>query len=102
MPPAKLKFGPADHGRPVAPDELDDAEFAGGFKYEIINGRFFVSPQPTFYEDRLERWLRRKFEGFADTHPEVIGWVANKARVFVPDRPELTVPEPDLAVYREN
>jgi Uma2 family endonuclease len=50
----------------------------------------------------LERWLRRKLERFADDHPDVIGWVANKARVFVPGRPELTVPEPDLAVYREN
>lgn len=102
MTPVKLKIGPADHGRPVTAEELADAEYAEGYKYEIIDGRFYVSPQPNFYEHRLERWLRLKLEGFAGAHPDVIGWVATKARVFVPGRPELTVPEPDLAVYREN
>lgn len=96
----KLRFGPADHGRPVTADEAADADYAEGFKYEVIDGRFYVSPQPNLPEHSLERWLRRKLERFADDHPDVIGWVANKARVFVPDRPELTVPEPDLAVYR--
>jgi Uma2 family endonuclease len=102
MTPAKLKFGPADHGRPVTAEELEEAEYAEGFKYEVIDGRFYVSPQPSFYEHRLERWLRLKLESFAVGQPDAIGWVATKARVFVPDRQELTVPEPDLAVYRED
>ena len=102
MTPTKLKFGPADHGRPVTADELEDAEYDEGFRYEIIDGRFFVSPQPSFYEHSLEQWLTDKLKAFAKARPDVIGWVATKARVFVPDRPELTVPEPDLAVYREN
>lgn len=100
MATAKLKFGPADHGRPVTADELEDAEFVEGFKYEVINGRFYVVPIAELPEQTLERWLRRKLERFADDHPEVVNWVSNKPRVFVPDRPELTVPEPDLAVYR--
>ena len=102
MTPAKLKFGPADHGRRVTPDELDDAEYVPGFSYEIIDGKFYVAPAASFYEQSLERWLRRKLERFGDEHPDVIGWVAAKSRVYVPGRPELTVPEPDLAVYREN
>ncbi len=102
MPPTKLKFGPADHGRPVTADELVDAEYVEGFSYEIIDGRFYVVPAASLHEHRLEHWLRRKVERFADSNPSQIGWVANKSRVFVPDRPELTVPEPDLAVYREN
>jgi Uma2 family endonuclease len=101
MTPAKLKFGPADHGRPVTAQELEEAEYFEGFKYEIIDGRFYVSPVPNLPEHALERWLRRKLERFADDHPAVLNWVANKARVFVPDRPELTVPEPDLAGYRD-
>ncbi len=102
MPPIKLKFGPADHGRLVSADELEDAEYVAGFNYEIIDGRFYVVPAASFYEQSLERWLRRKLERFGDDHPDIIGWVAVKSRVFVPDRPELTVPEPDIAIYREN
>lgn len=102
MTPTKLKFGPADHGRPVTVEELADAEYVEGFRYEIIDGRFYVSPLPGLPEHRLERWLRQKLERFADAHPDVIGWVVNKARVFVPGRPRLTVPEPDLALYRED
>ena len=98
----QLKFGPTDHGRPVTEEELDGAEYAEGYKYEIIDGRFYVSPQPSFYEERLERWLRRKIERFADDHPEVVQYVSQKARVFIPDAPELTVPEPDIAVYKED
>jgi Uma2 family endonuclease len=102
MPPTKLKFGPADHGRPVSEDELKEAEYVPGFSYEVIDGRFYVAPAASFHEHRLEHWLRRKLERFADSNPQLVGWVANKARVFIPGRPELTVPEPDLALYREN
>jgi Uma2 family endonuclease len=102
MPPTKLRFGPTDHGRPVTADELDDAEYADGFKYEIIDGRFYVVPVASFYEQSLERWLRRELERFSEANPDVIGWVAVKSRVFVPGRPDLTVPEPDIAVYRDD
>jgi hypothetical protein len=87
MPAVKLKFGPADHGRPVTAEELDDAEYVEGYKYEVIDGKFYVSPQPTFYEHRLERWLRLKLEGFAVAPPEVIGWVATKAACSCPAAP---------------
>jgi hypothetical protein len=53
MPPAKLKFGPADHGRRVTADELTDAEYVECFLYEIIDGGFYVSPQPGFLEHHL-------------------------------------------------
>lgn len=102
MPPVKLKFGPADHGRIVTEEELEDAEYVSGFNYEIIDGKLYVVLVASFYEQSLERWLRRKLERFSDANPAVIGWVAAKSRVFVPDRQDLTVPEPDIAVYREN
>jgi Uma2 family endonuclease len=101
MPSTKLKFGPADHGRPVTAEELDDAEYVEGYRYEIIDGRFFVVPIANLPEQTLEGWLRRKLERYMDRHPEVVNWVTPKPRVFVPDRPELTVPEPDLAAYRD-
>lgn len=97
----QLKFGPLDHGRPVTAEEADLAEYAPGFKYEIIHGRFYVSPQPNIPETLLERWLRLAIENYSGLHPEVINLVAVKGRVFLPEMEELTVPEPDLAAYSD-
>lgn len=91
-------FGPADHGRRVSVETADAAEYVPGFKYEIIDGRFYVSPQPNVPELLLERWLRRALETYSDAHPDVINLVAPKGRVYLPaSRP--TIPEPDLAAY---
>jgi len=101
MPPTKLKFGPADHGRPVSADELGDAEYDEGHLFEIIDGRFYVSPKPSLPEGFLDDWLYDKLRDFVRACPQVVNKVRDGARVFVPGRPELTVPEPDLAVYRD-
>jgi Uma2 family endonuclease len=93
-----LKLGPADHGRAVEEDEFESAEFTPGFKYEIIHGRLYVSPIANLPEGWLERWLFRRLDFYSTQHPEIINFVY-KARVFVPDRPRLTVPEPDVAAY---
>lgn len=98
---AKRTFAPADHGRRVSADDLDTANYAPGFNYEIIDGRLYVSPQPNPTEHILERWLRRKLERYSDGHPEVIDFVAVKGRVFLPATKRLTVPEPDIAAYKD-
>ena len=97
--PQKLRFGPQDHGRAVTDREIETAEYITGFKYEIIDGRLYVSPQPNVPENRLEHWLRRALEKYADTHPEIINYVTPKGRVFLPEAVRLTVPEPDIAAY---
>lgn len=94
-----LRFGPADHGRPVTAEEVAEAEYAGGFGYEVIDGRLYVSPLPNPGENYLEMWLRDKLWDHVRTAFAPAGRVTNKARVFVPDRPRLTVPEPDIAAY---
>jgi Uma2 family endonuclease len=94
-----LRFGPADHGRPVTERQLDTAEYVGEFKYEIIDGRLYVSPQPNAPEHDLECWLRDALIMFALSHPNVINHVATKGRVFLPVSTRRTVPEPDLAAY---
>ena len=99
--PSKLRLGPGDHGRRVSAKALDAAEYAPGFKYEQIDGRLYVSPQPNVPESLLERWLRRAIEKYADEHPEVIDFVATKGRVFLPAVPRVTVPEPDIAAYAD-
>jgi Uma2 family endonuclease len=101
MPPTKLKFGPADHGRPVTEEELEDAEYDEGHLFEIIDGRFYVSPKPSLPEGFLDDWLYDKLRDFVRACPDVVNKASDGARVFVPGRPDLTVPEPDLALYRD-
>jgi Uma2 family endonuclease len=97
----KLILGPIDHGRRVTPASLERAEYVSGFKYEIIDGRLYVSPQPNVPEMILERWLRIALEQYSEEHPEIINLVAVKSRVYLPEGKGRTVPEPDIAVYAD-
>ncbi len=99
MTATQRKFGPADHGRRLEADEFEAADYVEGFRYEIIAGRLYVSPQPNPPEHILERWLRRAVERYSDARPEVINFVALKGRVFLAAATRPTVPEPDLAAY---
>ena len=99
MPIVQLKLGPADHGRSLTLDDFESAEYTLGFKYEIIDGRLYVSPVPNVPEAFLETWLRRKLEAYSDSHPKVIGFITPKGRVHVLKRRRATIPEPDLAAY---
>lgn len=94
------KFGPADHGRPMALDEFMAADYVEGYQYELIDGKLYVSPQPNLPENVVEEWLSFKLNVYAKRHPDVINYVSNKARVFVPGREDVTNPEPDVAAYR--
>lgn len=100
MPTVQLKLGPADHGRELELDEYEAADYEPGHKYEIIDGRLYVSPEANFAEHILEHWLRRKLERYADDNPDVLNHVAQKTRVFVHRRKKATVPEPDIAAYQ--
>ena len=46
MSTVQSKLGPADHGRAMTLDEFDDADYEPGYKYELIDGRLYVSPDP--------------------------------------------------------
>jgi Uma2 family endonuclease len=95
-----LKLGPGDHGRLLTLDDFESADYEPGFKYEIIDGRLAVAPEANLGEHRLERWLARKLERYAEDNPAVLNFVAEKARVFVPTRRRPTIPEPDVAAYQ--
>lgn len=95
------KLGPVHHGRPMTDEGLAASKFVDGFKYEVIRGRLYVSYEPDAPEHMVEDWLYLKLKLYARVHPEVINHVANKARVFVPSRRQETIPEPDLAAYRD-
>ncbi len=96
-----LKLGPSEHGRPMTLDEFRASDYAEGYQYELIDGRLYVSPEANLPQGIVEKWLYLKVELYAQRHPEVINFVYNKARVYVPNRPGVTNPEPDVAAYRK-
>lgn len=96
-----LRFGPKSHGRLVADEQLERAEYRPGYDYEVIFGRLFVSPAPNPEHDVVEKHIYEQIARYRDEHPEVVAHVTDRARVFVPDVEMTTAPEPDLAVFAE-
>jgi Uma2 family endonuclease len=96
-----LKLGPADHGRPIPYEEFRTAAWEEGYQYELIDGKLYVSPTANLPENWVDSWIRTKLMLYAIAHPKVLKHVTGPARVFVPDRPGVTVPEPDVAAYRK-
>jgi Uma2 family endonuclease len=96
-----LALGPTDHGRTLALDEFIAGDYQEGYQYELIDGKLYVSPQPNLPYDLVETWISEKLRAYARRFARVINHVTNKARVFVPGRPNVTVPEPDVSVYRD-
>lgn len=94
-----VKIGPADHGRPMSLEEFEGGDYEEGFRYELIKGRLYVSPQPDLPENQVEEWINGKLKQYARRRPEVVNYVSSKARVFVPGL-DATTPEPDQAAYR--
>jgi len=96
-----VKIGPEDHGRPMSFEEYQAGDYQQGYHYELIDGRLYVSPEANLPEDSVETWLLPKVQEYSKKHPEIINYVTNKARVFVPRRRGITAPEPDLAAYHD-
>ena len=94
-----VRFGPKDHGRVVSDDELQVADFRSGYGYEVIFGRLYVSPAPDFEHDWIEKYVFGQVFLYSREHPEVVAYVTDRARVFVPGTHKTTAPEPDLAIY---
>jgi Uma2 family endonuclease len=99
MPTVVKRLGPEDHGRAMTFDEFVSSDYRSGYHYELIDGRLYVSPEANAQENLVERWIYLKLEYYSARHPKTINYVTTKARVFVPDRPETTTPEPDVAAY---
>jgi len=95
------KIGPEDHGRSMTFEEYQAGDYQQGYKYELIDGRLYVSPEANFPENWVDRWLFAKVFDFSREHPKIINFVTYKARVFVPGRAGITAPEPDLAAYHD-
>ncbi len=77
------------------------AEYVPGYKYELIDGRLYVTYEPDPSADWIEKWLYIKVWVYSQAHPGVINYVTDKARIFVPGHARRTIPEPDLAAYSD-
>ena len=95
-----VKIGPDSHGRRMTWQEFRSGDYEPGFKYELIDGKLYVSPEANLPENFVQDWLRDKLKAYSRAHPKAINKVLGPARVFVPGREDLTVPEPDIAAYR--
>lgn len=82
-------------------DEFMRADYEEGYEYELIDGELYVLPLPNAPENLVEHWIGVKLHNYSVEHSDVINYVTNKARVFVPGRPRATVPEPDQAAYHD-
>jgi Uma2 family endonuclease len=94
-----LKLSPSQHGRRMSLEEFLASNAEDGHHYELIDGKLYVSPEPNPPQDWIEQWLLFKLKAFARKYPQIINHATNKARVFVPGRPDETCPEPDVAAY---
>ncbi len=94
------KIGPADHDRPMTLEEFLAGDYEEGYRYELIDGRLYVSPTPNQPEDWVRAWLLFKLMYFAKRHPKVLKHVSPAPRVIVPGRRGGTNPEPDMGAYR--
>jgi Uma2 family endonuclease len=96
-----LHVGPADHRRVMTIEQFEACIGAEGFKYELIDGRLYVTYEPDPPEDMIEKWLLAKVQRYSVRHLDIINYVTDKARVYLPLHGEATIPEPDLAAYHD-
>ena len=94
-----LQLGPKDHGRQLTDEEWEAAHLERGYRYEVIDGRLIVSPAPELPHDSLDQWLLDTWKAYAQKYSQIVNYVTNGARIFIPGLPRLTVPQPDLAAY---
>jgi Uma2 family endonuclease len=95
-----LRIGPRDHGREMTYEDFMDGDYEEGYKYELIEGRLYVVPGADPSHDRSEKHIYHALVSYWQTHRDVLAWVTDKARVFVPGKRKSTAPEPDIAAYR--
>jgi Uma2 family endonuclease len=98
-PPGRRTLGPADHGREIALEEFIEADWEGGWLYELARGIIIVTEVPGTSHGRAVRRVARLFIHYEDAHPGFIRYAAGggECRIRLPgmkcDR------HPDQAIY---
>ena len=97
--PPRGTIGPEDAGLRMTWEEFDSAQWEEGYRYELIDGRLVVAPAANPKHSKVWEWLNTEFVIYRREHGDVIGHFTAGGRVFIPGRPDVTVPEPDFACY---
>jgi Uma2 family endonuclease len=95
-----LHFGHADHGRELTYDEYLAGDYEEGYKYELIEGRLYVSPFPNYPHDWVREHVHEALAPYKARKPNIVQRLSTGARVFVPGTAKTTCPEPDFTIYR--
>jgi Uma2 family endonuclease len=93
------QLGPADHGRDLTYDEFLAWDYEEGHKYELIDGRLYVSPLGEFRHDWVRQHVLQVLTLYKHRRPSAVQRISANAGVFVPNRRKTTCPQPDIAVY---
>ncbi|HEY2414654.1 MAG TPA: Uma2 family endonuclease [Pirellulaceae bacterium] len=96
----RTRLGLADHGRELTYDEFLAGRYANGYKYELIDGRLYVSPAANYPHDWVQEHINEALALYKSLRPSVVQRISSRCRVFVPGRHKTTCPEPDFAIYK--
>src|SRR3954468_15948440 len=84
----RLYLTHAHHGRVLSWDEFIGAEFEEGYRYEMIEGRVYVSPAANSHHEDFTKWLEDQLWAYAGNRPDILQSVRRAARIFLPDQLE--------------
>ncbi|MCH7686569.1 MAG: Uma2 family endonuclease, partial [Planctomycetes bacterium] len=78
------QFGLSDHGRTLTLEQFTESDYESGHKYELIEGRLYVTPSPNHPHNWIQRYIHEELVVYRRSHPGVIGCLGVQCRVFVP------------------
>ena len=96
----RSSLGHRDHGRELTYEEFLAGDFEEGYRYELIEGRLYVSPPSNYPHDLMREYIRDELAAYRAQRREQIARLSSAPRVFVPGEAKTTCPEPDFAIYR--
>jgi Uma2 family endonuclease len=94
-----LRIGPHDHGREMTYEDFLAGDYEEGYRYELIRGEVYVSPQPNPPHDEMSEYLSDLLTVYKLKHRKIVKRLSSHCRVFVPGERKTTCPEPDFALY---
>lgn len=95
----QLHLGHGDHGRELTYDEFMAGNYEEGYRYELIEGRLYVSPAANYPHEWLRKHINHLLNLYQGEQPEKIAGLFCASRVFIPGKTKTTCPEPDFALY---
>jgi Uma2 family endonuclease len=91
----------ADHGRAMTWEEFRASDAELGYRYELIEGKVYVTFFPTLSHQCYRDWLYHTLNAYANEHPDILARAMTFPAVFVPNPNTITFTRTDIACYTE-